>query len=985
VADATGIVGVLRVLLQADTVQFEQKLKTADKNVQAIAQRLKMDLEPSQRSVNAVVRQFLGTREIGAAERYAKAVQQIGGANRLTAGDQAKVNRVVTEALGHYKALGQQAPPHLLALANATKQVEAPTSKLNTTLSTMKGVLGAFGISVGVSSLVSFGKSVFAAADQIGDLAQKMGVSTEAAQRFQFAARQSGADIEDVTRALVQMNDRLAEGDKGTVGALTAAGLKFQEIRAMRPEVAFRTIADAIGRIADPMQQTQVAMELFGKAGQELLPMIREGTLKVADSVRVMSDETVQRLKEAKQSWENFWAGLTIVSGEAIVKMFDQWHKFIADFRTGVVFLARVAGSGGNVAQALALGSAEFLAAEASKTKARPATTGPAPFSPEGLGLGLRHLPSLPQTKEERDREAAAVKKAAEDAKRLNELYRAFERERLTGVTDTQRQRQAFEARFLAERGLTGAAAWARAIVSPISPAALFGGSVPLGAPPAPVGGFPIARPPGPKFGPNFFQPGVSAADLAKGVPVASLGMLFRGGMSTTLGQAPQTILAALTGGGNVGKALGSLFGGNLAGSLVGKSTEGVFESGLGKSLQGVFGKSFGGAIANLLPGIGALLGPIMGKVFGAIGNLGKNVTLGARQDFAKQLGFESLDNLFEKLRSLGPEGDRLVSTALNVIGKKDEAANRRWMADVTKFFDRLEKVPGKVQELSAALGKFGGAIPSQLDPLLDSILGQAGLSGDLRRQLEGLKKPSWQSAQDLASTFGIQLGALGGGFNQARLAESAFQLTRALDVFKRFEGADQNAILRDMADEFSALAREAMKNNVALPRAIQQFIRQVDEMGLLLDENGNRIDLSLLKFADIEDEYQQQVVSLLEQIRDLLAGPSATTPGRPQLPWIEPSEPGEGRRRFREGTYVGLPSFAGGTRGQYMDFGPGTPVMLHGSERVMTAGEAGAAHFTINVMTPDTQTFESWLRRGAASVIARTLTPELERIGLAR
>jgi hypothetical protein len=37
----------------------------------------------------------------------------------------------------------------------------------------------------------------------------------------------------------------------------------------------------------------------------------------------------------------------------------------------------------------------------------------------------------------------------------------------------------------------------------------------------------------------------------------------------------------------------------------------------------------------------------------------------------------------------------------------------------------------------------------------------------------------------------------------------------------------------------------------------------------------------------------------------------------------------------------MNLPAFASGTHGQYMDFGPGTPVMLHGRERVMTAGEA--------------------------------------------
>lgn len=37
------------------------------------------------------------------------------------------------------------------------------------------------------------------------------------------------------------------------------------------------------------------------------------------------------------------------------------------------------------------------------------------------------------------------------------------------------------------------------------------------------------------------------------------------------------------------------------------------------------------------------------------------------------------------------------------------------------------------------------------------------------------------------------------------------------------------------------------------------------------------------------------------------------------------------------------LPGFAGGTGGQFLNFGAGTPVMLHGKERVMTEGEASA------------------------------------------
>jgi hypothetical protein len=318
-------VGILRALLTANHADFDKAYKDSTGHVEKLAAKIEKDLAPSQASVNRLMRDFLGSREIGKAQEMALAVERIGGASKLTAADQAKVNRVVAEALEHYKKLGKEAPESLLKLEQATRKIEQPlvdnTNKaklFGVELASLKNVAGLLGVTLSAGAAIGFVKSVFDAADQVGDLATKMGVSVEATQRFQYAARQSGSDIEDVSRAIVSMNDKLASGEKSTVSALKAAGLSFHDVRMMKPEEAFRAIADAVGRIPDPMEQSRVAMELFGKSGVELLPMIREGSLAAADGVKVMSDETVAQLKDAKQSWEDFSNALIIETGEAI-------------------------------------------------------------------------------------------------------------------------------------------------------------------------------------------------------------------------------------------------------------------------------------------------------------------------------------------------------------------------------------------------------------------------------------------------------------------------------------------------------------------------------------------------------------------------------------------------------------------------------------------------------------------------------------------
>lgn len=890
---ASAVVGALRAVLSADTAAFDKAMAGAEGHVRKLADSMSKQLAPSQSRVNSLVKGFLGSNEIGMAKAYAQAVEQIGGANKLVASDQAKVNRVVQEALQHYKALGVQAPANLKALVAATKGVEGPTRALGTSIDGVIGkaraLAGVFGVTLGAAAIGSFIKSTFDAADQVGDLALKMGVSTDAAQRFQFAARQSGAEIEDVSRAIVAMNKNLSEGDKSTVSALNAAGLQFADIRSKKPEDAFRAIADAIAKIPDPMLQSQVAMELFGKAGAELLPMIREESLKAADGINVMSNETVRRLKDAKQAWENFWNGMTIIGADAIVGIMNQWNKMIADLRTGAIFLAGL--QAGGVTFALQMAQADVAGRDAAAGQPmrdlQAAMTKSGAMSSHGLTGKFR-------TREQIEAEERAAKDAASATKRLNDAYRAFERERLTGLTDSQRQAKAFEARFLKDRGLTAAMAWSQSIVSKTTDwnQILTGGKFDIGHAPAPVFEMFGKTGKGLSIEALIRKTGIPFEELMKAVNIPST---FGKQFSSTVAMSPQVILQALTGGGNVGKSIGALFGGELSKGLGTK---------LGTKLSGSFlGKGLGGAIGGAIPGIaslgmssvlssgggkgmmsnigsfasagmmfgpwGAAIGAGIGAIVGAF-KKGANNTKKAREEFAKSLGLGSTDDLFKQLQQFGAAGQSLINTGRNVIGKNDTAANDKWMQDVSALFDAL---PKKVAALSTALERFGGVIPKAAQPLLDSLLKMSNLPPDLRAQLTGLSTgPSWQQAAERASALGIDPAMLGSGFNQSRIASQAFALQHDIELFERFNANVQD-FLPGLADELSALMADAIKTGAALPKTLEPYLKQLDAMGLLLDENGNRIDMGALSFQDLEDEALKAIVAVLEDIRDLLSG----------------------------------------------------------------------------------------------------------------
>jgi len=283
----------------------------------------------------------------------AEAVERIGGVSKLTEKELERVSAQANDAANKLRALGQDVPPGIQKIADATKVATKETTDWKNALAS---TAGAFGLAFSVGSIVAFGKSVLDSASQIGDLSSQLGISTNAVQGFQFAAEQSGSSLDAVGIALTKMNQNLAGGDKSTVKALKDAGLEFSAIRNMKPEDAFLAITDAVKRIPDPMTQTDVALQLFGKSAAQLLPAIKDGFREVADSAHKMSTDTIASLKAAQDAWAELSRNVTIVSGNIIAatmnlgKAVTASGSSFASFARDVVLFG--AGAAGNMAVA---------------------------------------------------------------------------------------------------------------------------------------------------------------------------------------------------------------------------------------------------------------------------------------------------------------------------------------------------------------------------------------------------------------------------------------------------------------------------------------------------------------------------------------------------------------------------------------------------------------------------------------------------------
>lgn len=170
------------------------------------------------------------------------------------------------------------------------------------------GAAAAAGITVAVSQALE-------RMDEMSKAAQRIGTATENIAGLQLAFELGGSSAEAMQGAMVKLADKAAEGS----AAFEALGIhvratdgSLKDTRALIAEVA-----DKFAGYADGAQKTALAVELFGRTGAELIPILNGGAAGFADM-----DEQARKLgltidNETAKAAEYFNDQLALVKMQA--------------------------------------------------------------------------------------------------------------------------------------------------------------------------------------------------------------------------------------------------------------------------------------------------------------------------------------------------------------------------------------------------------------------------------------------------------------------------------------------------------------------------------------------------------------------------------------------------------------------------------------------------------------------------------------------
>ncbi len=168
-----------------------------------------------------------------------------------------------------------------------------------------KGLAVAGALGYGLFHLV---ESTAMFASEIGDTAERLGVSTKALQVWQFAAEQSGVRVEVVEKALNKFTrafGEAADGQGESVGVFRAMGLSLRDqtghIKTL--EQILPSFADKFAAIKDTSLQNRIAFNLFGKEGTKFASILKQGSAgldefrKLAEANGgILGDENIKKL-----------------------------------------------------------------------------------------------------------------------------------------------------------------------------------------------------------------------------------------------------------------------------------------------------------------------------------------------------------------------------------------------------------------------------------------------------------------------------------------------------------------------------------------------------------------------------------------------------------------------------------------------------------------------------------------------------------------
>lgn len=342
----------LTVKIGADTSDFIKELKKVDKEInstQRTANELQKGLQLEFDSNRFTQAQKKVQSALDTTEAKAKAIrEQLQYLERTGGVDTAGYQKLETE-LAKTETRALQLREQLeeidkLKFENATKNITKLSNGLET--AAKKTALVSAAAVGAIAGIYKLGSDAATTGANLQDMADRLDISAEALQRYDYIALQSGVETEQLVKSIAKARDAVGTAlAGGTNTASKALQILFGDLSQIPTgtEEAFTAIIEKLSQVEDSTMQAYYANEIFGeRLATNLIPLINNGADRLAqlgeefESIGYLSNEQVQSLADFDDELNIMKERLSLAKTELGIAMLPIMEQF-ADILTDVV------------------------------------------------------------------------------------------------------------------------------------------------------------------------------------------------------------------------------------------------------------------------------------------------------------------------------------------------------------------------------------------------------------------------------------------------------------------------------------------------------------------------------------------------------------------------------------------------------------------------------------------------------------------------
>lgn len=220
---------------------------------------------------------------------------------------------------------------------DATSIVKSATAKMQQYAELAGKALGLIGVGLSAAAFVGFIRNAIDAADALDEMSGRVGVSAKELSGLQLAFRQAGMGNDAMASSIAKLSREMSEGN---------AGLRALGVNTRNADGSLRTttavlldVADKFTTLEDGAAKTALAVEIFGKSGTEMVPLLNSGSEGIAGMIAmaeklglVLEDSTAAQAGQFNDTLELLGLGVQGVGTRIAAQLLPTLNSLTGSF-----------------------------------------------------------------------------------------------------------------------------------------------------------------------------------------------------------------------------------------------------------------------------------------------------------------------------------------------------------------------------------------------------------------------------------------------------------------------------------------------------------------------------------------------------------------------------------------------------------------------------------------------------------------------------